>query len=239
MKILSDDLLGQAIQDYYFLQTNHPLIIHSDEFDDDKIKPSYFFRSYKSMPELEKKALNMCSGKTLDVGACAGSHALWLQKKGLDVTALEISEKCCQVMQKRGIRKVVQNNIFEYNENQFDTILLLMNGTGIAGTLPHLFDLFVHLKKLLRPGGQILIDSSDLIYLYEDKDGVLSLMPDAEKYYGELQYQFEYKEIRGEIFPWLYTDIETLQQMVAKCQLKINQLVSGKHYDFLAQIREE
>ncbi len=236
MKILPVDLPGQAIYDYFFLKTDHPLIIHSENFEDDTIKPSYFFRNYKNMPKPEQKALGMCRGKILDVGACAGSHALWLQKKGLDVTALEISEKCCRVMQQRGINNIVQSNIFEYENNQFDTILLLMNGTGIAGTLPRLFDLFVHLKKLLRPGGQILIDSSDLIYLYED--GVVCLMPDTEKYYGELQYQFEYKGMKGKSFPWLYTDIETLQQIVLKSHLKIKRLIKGTHYDYLAQIEE-
>ena len=235
----SVDPLGQAINDYFTLKIDHPLIVHSEDFDDDTMKPSYFFRSYKNMPPLEKKALKQCRGKVLDVGACAGSHALWLQENGFDVTALEWSEKCCLTMQQRGIKKVVQSDIFEYNQDTFDTILLLMNGTGIAGTLARLSDLFVHLKKLLRQGGQILIDSSDLIYLYEDEEGTATLNINAEKYYGEMQYQFEYKEIKGQPFPWLYVDIESMQQIASDSQLEIRQLIKGRHYDYLVQIERQ
>lgn len=238
MKISYDDPLGHAIHDYFSLKFDFPLAVISEGFDDDVMKPSYFFRNYRNMPALEKTALKLCRGKVLDVGACAGSHALWLQENNFDVTALEISDLCCQTMRKRGIKKVIQSDIFTYCEDQYDTILLLMNGTGIAGTLTRLFELFVHLKKLLRSGGQILIDSSDLIYLFEDDNGYVNLDLFSGKYYGELQYQFEYKGIKSNIFPWLYTDIETMQQVVSNSQLKVSQLIKGKHYDYLMQIEE-
>lgn len=236
MKIPFVDPLGEAILDYSVSGIDHPLIIHAEDFEDDNIKPSYFFRNYKNLPALEKKALNMCSGKILDVGACAGSHSLWLQQNGMDVTALEISEKCCQVMHQRGINKIVQSDIFEYNNTeQFDTIILLMNGTGIAGTLPRLNDLFVHLKKLLRQEGQILIDSSDLIYLYEDEPD--SAILDANThYYGEIKYQYEYKGFKGNKFSWLYVDAKSMQEIVSNCGLKTKQIINGKHYDYLAQL---
>ncbi|MDX9883378.1 MAG: methyltransferase domain-containing protein [Prolixibacteraceae bacterium] len=232
----STDLLGKAIHEYFTKKTHHPLLVHSEDFDDDSLSPSYFFREYRNMPAIEKKALTLCRGKILDVGACAGSHALWLQENGFDATALEWSEKCCQTMKLRGIQKVVQSDIFDYRQDIFDTILVLMNGTGIAGTLSRLSDLFVHLKKLLRPGGQILMDSSDLIYLYEGNDGAATLDLNAEKYYGELNYQFEYKGIKGEPFPWLYVDIALMQKIVADCRMEIRQMIKGKHYDYLVQI---
>lgn len=238
MTIPFNDPLGHAIHEYFSSKIDFPITVISEDFDDDKMKPSYFFRNYNNMPALEKKALKLCRGKVLDVGACAGSHSIWLQKNNFDVTALEISELCCLTMQKRGIKKIIQSDIFAYNENQYDTILLLMNGTGIAGTLIRLIDLFVHLKKLLRQGGQILIDSSDLIYLFEDDNGYANLNLNSEKYYGELQYQFEYKGIKSEPFPWLYTDIETIQQVVSNSRLNVKQLVKGKHYDYLMQIEE-
>ena len=238
MKIPSVDPLGQAIHDYYTFKINHPLIIHSEDFDDDEMNPSYFFRGFKEMPELEKKALKLCRGKILDVGACAGSHTIWLQENGFDVTALEISELCCDTMRKRGVRNIINDDLFLYNGETYDTILLLMNGTGIAGTLPRLSNLFVHLKKLLRQGGQILIDSSDLIYLYEDDKGFVNLDSNSKRYYGELKYQFEYKGIKSDVFPWLYTDIETMTKIVSENQLKVKQLIKGKHFDFLMQIEK-
>jgi len=221
MNQLIDDPMGRAVYDFHFNSIDHPIIVHSDDFDDDNIETSYLFRPYKQMPALEKKALNLCKGKILDIGACAGSHSVYLQEKGIDVTALEISALCCEVLKSRKLQKIIQQDIFQFKDNKFDTILLLMNGTGIAGTLAGLDVLFHHLKTLLNPKGQILIDSSDLIYLYEQEDGSALIDISAANYYGELVFQTEYKNWISKPFPWLYVDRNNLQHSVEKKHLKI------------------
>jgi hypothetical protein len=111
-----------------------------------------------------------------------------------------------------------------------------MNGTGIAGTLGGLEVLLHHLKTLLNPGGQILIDSSDLIYLYEQEDGSAVIDLNAENYYGELSFQTEYENWISQPFPWLYVDLNNLENAVEKNQLKLNKVIKGQHFDYLAQI---
>lgn len=236
MTLLFDDPIGRAVYDYYFNSINKPIIVHSDDFDDDTIDTAYLFRTYKQMPAIEKKAMALCRGTVLDVGACAGAHSVYLQEKGFDVTALETSTLCCEVLKKRNIRKVVQQDIFKFSNQSFDTILLLMNGTGIAGTLSGLEVLLHHLKTLLNPGGQILIDSSDLIYLYEQEDGSAVIDLNAENYYGELVFQTEYENWTSQPFPWLYVDLNNLENAVEKNQLKLNKVIKGQHFDYLAQI---
>lgn len=236
MSVIFDDPMGRAVYDFHFNSIDQPIIVHSDDFDDDTIETNYLFRSYKQMPALEKKALNLCKGSVLDVGACAGSHSLYLQNKGLDVTALELSPLCCEVLKNRNIKKVVQQDIFKFNGQKFDTILLLMNGTGIAGTLAGLDVLFHHLGSLLNPNGQILIDSSDLIYLYEQEDGSAIIDISAANYYGELTFQTEYKNWISQPFSWLYVDINNLQDAIEKNNLKPGNVYKGQHYDYLAQI---
>ncbi len=236
MILTFDDPIGRAVYDYHFSSINQPIIVHSEDFDDDQIETSYLFRSFKQMPFLEKKALKLCSGSVLDVGACAGAHSVYLQNKGLNVTALEISAFCCQVLESRGIKNVVRQDIFKFSGNTFDTILLLMNGTGIAGTLSGLDMLLFHLKTLLNPGGQILIDSSDLIFLFEQEDGSALIDIMAEKYYGELTFQTEYGIWKSQPFPWLYVDISNLERSILKNNLKCKQIIRGEHYDYLAQI---
>lgn len=236
MTVLFDDPIGRAVYDFHFNSINQPVIVHSDDFDDDTIDTGYLFRSYRQMPALEKKAMTLCRGAILDVGACAGAHSIYLQTKGLEVTALETSDLSCQVLKSRGIVKVIQQDIFKFTNQKFDTILLLMNGTGIAGSLAGLDVLFHHLGTLLHPGGQILIDSCDLIYLYEQEDGSAILDISAENYYGELMFQTEYKSWISKPFPWLYVDLNNLEQAVEKNQLKLNKVFKGQHYDYLAQI---
>lgn len=231
-----DDPIGRAVYDYHFHAINQPIVVHSDDFDDDTIEPNYLFRAYRQMPPLEKKAMSLCSGTILDVGACAGAHSVYLQDKGFDVTSLETSALCCEVLRNRDLSKVIQQDIFRFGNQKFDTILLLMNGTGIAGTLSGLEVLLHHLKSLLNPGGQILVDSSDLIFLFEEEDGSALIDISAGKYYGELIFQTEYRNWKSEPFSWLYVDLNNLENAVEKNQLKLDKVFKGKHYDYLARI---
>lgn len=237
MNQIFDDPIGRAVYDFHFNSVNQPIIVHSDDFDDDSIEPSYLFRTFKQMPALEKKAMSLCFGKVLDIGACAGSHSLYLQEKGYEVTSLEMSALCCEVLKNRNLRNVIQQDIFKFTNQTFDTILLLMNGTGIAGSLNGLEVLLHHLKTLLNPDGQILIDSSDLIYLFEQEDGSALINISADKYYGELTFQTEYKSWVSQPFSWLYVDINNFENAIEKNRLKLAKVFKGQHYDYLAQIR--
>lgn len=231
-----DDPIGRAVYDFHFNSINQPIIVHSEDFDDDQIETSYLFRSFKQMPALEKKAMNLCRGKVLDIGACAGAHTVYLQNKGFDVTALETSALCCQVLKERNLVNVINQDIFKFTGQKFDTILLLMNGTGIAGSLDGLDVLLFHLKTLLNPEGQILIDSSDLIFLFVEEDGSALIDISADKYYGELTFQTEYKSWISQPFPWLYVDVNNMANAVEKNGMKINKIFKGQHYDYLVQI---
>jgi SAM-dependent methyltransferase len=231
-----EDSISQGVFNYHYHRDNSPIFIHSADFDTDEVLPSYFFRGYKQMPVLEQKALDLARGRVLDVGACAGSHTLYLQHKGLEVTALERSALCCQVMKDRGVADVRQADFFQFEIEKYDTILLLMNGTGIAGSLNRLDLLLQKLADLLEPKGQILIDSSDLIFLYTDEDGAAVIDLTTVNYYGELSFQTEYKNKKGREFPWLYVDPDLLSERAEKNKLQVKQLFKGDHFDYLAQI---
>lgn len=231
-----EDPMGAAIRDYFRQGKSAQLKVLSSLFDDDEMPVAHLFRSYHEMPPLEQRALNEARGKVLDVGAGAGCHALALQERGFDVTAVDISPLSCETMKERGVANVECVNIFNQRfQERFDTLLLLMNGTGIAGKLSRLPQLLSRLKQLMNPGAQILIDSSDLRYVYEDEDGVLDVDFDGA-YYGEVDYQMTYRNIKGKRFDWLYTDSVVLAECCRQCGLKCEILAQGQHYDYLARI---
>jgi len=234
-----NDPIAQAIFDYHFKRENTPVVIYANDFDPDEVLPSYFFRTFNEMPPLEQQALQLARGKVLDVGACAGCHSIYLQEKGLDVYSLERSLLSCRVMHDRQLRQVIHADLFQYSGQQFDTILLLMNGTGIAGTLSQMDNFLQKLKSLLAPGGQILIDSSDLIYLYLDEDGSAMIDLNTDHYYGEMTYQTAYKNNKSPSFSWLYLDPDTLAEKAHQNQLKSDQIIHGGHYDYLAIIKHQ
>jgi SAM-dependent methyltransferase len=185
---------------------------------------------------LEKIALQQCRGKVLDIGCGAGSHLLCLQESGLECLGLDLSCDAVEVASRRGVKNVLCKDIFEFEVGNFDTLLLLMNGAGIAGTLEGLRGLLRHLSGLLAPGGQILMDSSDLIYMFEeDADGGV-WVPGDVAYYGEVTYRWEYKGQRGAEFPWLFVDFMTLQREAGLLGYQANLVREGPHYDYLTRL---
>ena len=231
------DLFGKAILDYQTNNSPEDLITETSISEADEMSVAYLFRNYIEMPKLEQKALQLAKGKVLDVGCGAGSHALELQnERKLDVTAIDISENAVKACQLRGIENVKVANILDLDsENKFDTILLLMNGTGIFGTLNETAKYLQKLKSLLNEGGQILIDSSDLIYMFDqDEDGAYSIPADG--YYGELTFTVQYKGETEETFPWLYLDYNTLQNAALANGLQCELVAEGEHFDYLAKL---
>ena len=233
----SQDPMGSAIYDYWKQGKADVLRVFSPMFEEDELPVQTLFRGFEDMPAIEQTALQMAVGSTLDVGAGSGCHSLVLQDKGLDVTAIDISPLSVQTMQERGVKRALLQDFFTFEE-QFDTVLLLMNGAGMVGTVERLPLLFQTLDRILKPGGQLLCDSSDLCYLFEDEDGIIEL-PDLDYYYGELVYQLQYKDIKGEPFPWLYVDADTLSVQAAACGYLMEIVAQGEHYDYLAKITKK
>ncbi len=230
------DPIGQAIHNYYFNSDKEFLNVDSNYTEDEEIDPARFFREFDEMPDLEKTALDLCRGKILDVGAGAGCHALELQTRGFDVTALEKSEMAVDVMLQRGVLKVLHEDICRFKSDNYDTILLLMNGAGIAGTIGGLKKLLNHLKSLLSQGGQILLDSTDISYLFEEEDGSVWIDLASGDYYGEMTYTVTYKKNIVATFPWLFIDFDTLSDIAAECDFSCELVEEGADNDFLAKL---
>ena len=228
------DPMGRAIADYFKNEAAEKLRVFSPMFKEDEIPLPTLFRDYKTMPEIERKALDMAKGKILDVGAGAGCHSLVLQERGMDVTAIDISPLSVETMKERGVKKVLEQDFFTL-EGQYDTILMLMNGIGIVGTLERLPEFFKQLDKILAPGGQVLCDSSDISYVFEDEEGMIDI-PNEMNYYGEHSFQMQYKDTIGEPFNWLYIDADTLKQKADRCGYAVEVVAEGEHYDYLARI---
>lgn len=231
------DLFGTAILDFQTNNSPEDLITETTISEEDEMSVAYLFRDFSEMPILEQKALLLAKGKVLDVGCGAGSHSLYLQnEKKLAVTAIDISEKAVEACKLRGVSNVKVENILHFEtDEKFDTIILLMNGTGIFGKLENVSNYLQKLKSLLAVNGQILIDSSDIIYMFdEDSDGGKWIAGD--KYYGELEFTITYKGEKEAPFPWLYMDYNTLQNTAVANGLQCELVLEGEHYDYLARL---
>jgi SAM-dependent methyltransferase len=230
-----NDILGRALLDYYHGDHNADLITETSISEPDELPLSYFFRKFDEMPLLEQTALRYSKGDVLDVGCGAGSHSIYLQNKGLKVTSIDSSEGAVKVSSKRGVKDAVVCSLLNYSEKTFDTILLLMNGTGIFSSLDEVPDYLRHLKNLLNPGGQILVDGSDLQYMYDRTEEGAIWVP-ADKYYGELEFVITYKGKSTQPFPWLYLDERLFEVLANENGFEFSILERGENFDYLAKL---
>ena len=233
---MKEDILGTALLDYQQGNYSEDIITYSSLDEEDQIPLPYMFRSFKDMPKLEQKALKICQGEILDVGCGAGSHSLYLQNKGLSVTSLDNSPGAIEVSKQRGLKNTINENLLNFEGKTYDTILILMNGVGLAGTLNGLEKFFAKLKSLLKTDGQILLDSSDIIYMFENDEDGGYWIPEDVNYYGEVSFSMEYKNKKSEIFPWLYVDYNTLQRAANYSDFTCELVMEGEHYDYLARL---
>lgn len=238
------DLFGKAILDFQTNNSPEDLVTETNISEVDDMSVAYLFRNYNDMPKLEKEAMQLSKGKILDVGCGGGSHSLFLQEKGFDVTAIDISANVIKACKLRGVQNARVQNLLEVStdtseselaKQKFDTILLLMNGTGIFGTLSETSKYLQKLKSLLNPNGQILIDSSDIIYMYDENENGSFSVP-ADQYYGELIFTISYKGETDKPFPWLYLDYNTLQNAAYANGLQCELILEGEHFDYLARL---
>lgn len=232
------DLMGQAIWDFYHNQSPENLLTETSISEIDDLPVDYLFRDFDEMNLLEQKALELSKGKVLDIGAGAGSHSLYLQdEKGLDVLALDFSPKSIEVCQLRGVKNTVCLDILQFSGETYDTVLLLMNGTGIFQTLDKI-DLYLEkLHSLLKDDGQILIDSTDILYMYDrDEDG--GVMVPANHYYGEVDYFIHYKLDTEKPIKWLYLDFETLKRAGENNGFTIEKILQEED-SFLARLTKK
>ncbi len=233
--IRMNDIYGNALLDYQQNNYTEDIITFSSLDEEDVLPLPYLFRSFNEMPILEQKALKLCKGNILDIGAGAGSHSLWLEQQNKKVTALDASKGAIETCRLRGIKNTINETLYQHHK-KYDTLLLLMNGTGLAGTLANIGNFFTHLKNMLSTGGQILIDSSDIIYMFESDDDGGYWIPDDGSYYGEVTFMMKYKEEKTSEFPWLYIDYNTLQRAALANGLQCELIFEGEHYDYLARL---
>lgn len=227
------DPLGVMLNDYHHGDTQTFLNVWSDTFEMSVMTGAHMFRQLDEMDDLEKMALAQCRGRVLDVGGGSGCHSLVLQGRGLEVDAIDISPGCVELMAARGVHAVRLCDLHDQSLAGYDTVLMLMNGTGVCGTLDGLNAFLQSLDRLLTSAGQLIIDSTDVSSIFAGSEDTVA---EGESYCGETQLVMIYKGTRSDPFDWLYIDFPLLQTMAGFHGLHCERIFDAEDGRYLAKI---
>ena len=228
------DPIGQAIYHYFHYNDNTPIKVNTNITEGEELPVSHLFRKYPKMPFLEKEALRLVKGKVLDVGAGSGAHSLYLQNNGFDITSIDVSELSCEIMKEQGLKNVMCDDIWTFEAYGYDTIIFMMNGIGLVKNLEGLKVFLEYIKSFLSSDGQILLDSSDIKYMFYDDDGLW--LDTNLAYYGELEYQLTYKHYNSITFPWLFVDFGRLRNIAFNSGWTTELIYQDDHFHYLARL---
>lgn len=233
--------LGRALLDYHRGFTDARITVHTDLWHDESTPVEEFYRPQdQPLPEIEVVALDSCRGRVLDLGAGAGRHALELQKRGHEVTALDIAPDAVSVSRERGVKDVRCGDLKSVAGERFDTIVLLMHGIGLVGTLERLAAFLHSIQSHLEEDGQIIFDSADLgLVIPEYFDEGLDRWRSGGPYPGEIEYRLTYGELQGDPYPWLFIDPITLAERAKGTGFSTQVIARGKRGAFLSRLVTE
>ncbi|MFX0076411.1 MAG: class I SAM-dependent methyltransferase [Candidatus Hermodarchaeota archaeon] len=228
---------GLALKDYWKGNISAKVMFYRDDGLIDEYFVKHCFREPDEFSELEKKALNLCSGKVLDVGAGVGPHSLFLQAMGFDVYSLDISAEACDIMKRRGLKNVSCSDIYDLQKGNFDTILLLGRAIGLAGDLEGMVEFLEHCKNLLSSKGKIILDSLDVrVTTKPDHLAYQERNKKIGRYIGVVGLKMEYNGHYGQEFKLLHIDPDTLKTIAVELSWKVKILHQEENGDFLAKI---
>lgn len=198
-----------ALRAYHRGREDAAVRVRSSLGEDEALPAAVFFRGGGELFPWERYALELARGDVLDLGAGTGVHALELQARGLDPLALEDQPGLVALMAQRGVRRTLRADFRLWAGRPADTVLMLMNGLGPAGTLAGLGRFLRHARRLVATGGQLLVDIAQALPEPGPRPADL---PRAGAFAGEAWIELAFDGRRGRPFRELYLDIETLSR---------------------------
>lgn len=228
---------GKALLAYDEGDSVAELVMRRDDGLEAAIPVWQFFRDEPGFNDLEKKAIELCAGRVLDIGAGAGSLSAALQRRGHSVTAIDISPEAVAVAKRRGVADALCADIVAFEGGPFDTLLMMGHGVGMVETIEGLDGFFARAHLLLGPGGRLLLDSLD-VRVTDDARHLAyhEANRKAGRYIGEIRMQIEFGGMVGPYYSWLQVDAETLRAHAEPVGWRCEVVHRAESGDYLAKL---
>ena len=240
----AQDAFGKQLLAQYDNQTMLAEIIERDDnYIDFGSETGLYFTEYDEWSPSEKKAISFAKGRILDVGCGAGRHALYLQKKGFDVTGMDNSPGAIEVCRRRGLKKALVRPIGEidkFEENSFDTILMLGNNFGLFGSFDRAKAILQKMRRITAPEAQIIAGTRNP-YITEDPEHLEyhDLNRQRGRMAGQIRIRVRYGKAVGAWFDYLLVSPEEMQEIVKDTDWQIKELIAPEQTNYFAIIEKK
>ncbi len=233
------DAMGNELMDSFKKKDEVFEIVERDDgfIDAAPVKDRYF-SNYKDWSAIEKRGIGYARGKILDVGCGAGRHALYLQKKGLDVTGIDTSPLAIQVCKTRGLRKarlLSINDVEKFGKSSFDSAIMLGHNFGLFQNRKKFKTLLKKFRKILSPKGVIIAETSDP---YKTKNSVHvsyhAWNLKRGRMGGQLKLRLRYKKMISPWFDYLFVSQKELRDLLHGTGWKIQKIFGSKEANYIA-----
>ncbi len=224
------DAFGEGLMAFY-RGDRTPHVIRRDDGYVSEVGFDPYFAEYDAWSEDEKKALEHVRGRVLDIGCGAGRHSIWLQQRGFEVVAIDISPLAVEVARLRGVRDclVMSAQCLSFPPNLFDTVLLMGNNFGVAGNAEETKKMFKNLYRTTLKEARVIASC---------RDPLAAKKPEHLRYHevnrkrgrpiGQLTLRFEYKDKIGDWFDLLIVPPSAMAEICKDAGWKVIEVFLGK-----------
>ncbi|MBI2147722.1 class I SAM-dependent methyltransferase [Candidatus Woesearchaeota archaeon] len=237
------DAYGQEVWAFFQGKKSFEVIERDDGFVDFSTGAPAYFAKFKDWPKIQKHAIKYAKGNVLDVGAGAGRVSLYLQKKKINVVAIDNSPLAIQVCKKRGVKhaKVLPiEQISTFKPNTFDSIIMFGNNFGLFSSFKKAKLLLKKFYKITTPSALIITENVDpyktedpVHLLYHKFNRKRGRMP------GQLRIRIRFRNYTGDWFDYLLVSKEEMKEILKDTGWRVKKFIDVGNYMYSAIIEKE
>lgn len=224
------DAFGRELIDYMRGTNRCEVIERDDGYLDVNSDLAVYFEPYDNWPSHHKRAMRLAKGRVLDVGCGAGRHALYLQRRGLGVTGIDISPLAVKVSRMRGLRDARVRAVTRISPDmgRFDTVVMLANNFGLLGNPKRARWWLKRLHKITTDDARVLAESTDP---YKNRDPVHRRYQahnrDRGRLPGQVRLRLRYHQYRTPWFDYLLVSKREMDEIVTGTGWRVDRFIDS------------